>query len=289
MEPALELAHLSRRLGDFALTDVGFTLPRGTIMGFIGPNGAGKTTTLKIILGLMRKDGGCVRVFGLDHLDQGPRVRQKIGFVADENMFYEGLTAQQIGWLLARFYDEWDSARFAACLRELDLPPGKKVGSMSRGMKAKLSLAAALSHGAELLVMDEPTAGLDPLFRAEMLELLTRVIADERCSVLFSTHITSDLEKVADYVTFIDRGRIAFSEAKDELLARHALVKGPLAALEAARPHLLGVRQHEFGFEALGADREALRRLPGPLIVERATIDDILIYTTKYAPAHQGG
>ena len=284
MEAILELVNVSRRRGEFHLSDVSFTLPRGTIMGFVGPNGAGKTTTLKIALGLVRKDAGSVRVFGLDHLADGPRIRQKVGFVGDECHFYETFTVGETGWLLARFYEAWDAARFSARLRDFDLDPRQRVGELSRGMKAKLALAVALSHGAELLLMDEPTAGLDPVFRAEMLEILSRHIADERCSVLFSTHVTSDLEKVADYITFIHEGRIVFSQVKDDLLASYALVKGPLTALDTVRPHLLGVRRHEFGFEALSGDRESLRRFSGgPLVVERASIDDILVYSTKYA------
>jgi ABC-2 type transport system ATP-binding protein len=284
MEAILEVDKLSRRLGAFALEDVSFSLPRGTIMGFIGPNGAGKTTTLKIILGLVRKDSGTVRIFGLDHVQDGPRVRQKVGFVFDENVYYEDFTPREIGWLMARFYEAWDEPRFRGYLQEFSLPPAGKIRELSRGMKAKLALAVALSHDAELIVMDEPTSGLDPVFRVEMLEILRGVIADENRSVLFSTHVTSDLEKVADYVTFIHQGRIVFSRMKDDLLASYAMVKGTAETLEKARPHLVGVRQHAFGFEALCADRDSLRGLPGPgLLVERASIDDIMVYSTKYA------
>jgi ABC-2 type transport system ATP-binding protein len=284
MQAILEVDKVSRRLGAFALEDVSLSLPRGTIMGFVGPNGAGKTTTLKIILGLVRKDRGDVRVFGLDHVKDGPRIRQKVGFVSDENIYYEDFTTREIGWLLGRFYAAWDETRYRRHLQDFALPPAGKIRELSRGMKAKLALAVALSHDADLIVMDEPTAGLDPVFRAEMLEILRGVIANEERSVLFSTHVTSDLERVADYVTFIHQGRIVFSRVKDDLLASYAMVKGTAETLEKARPHLVGVRQHAFGFEALCADRERLRGLPGPaLVVERASIDDIIVYTTKYA------
>jgi ABC-2 type transport system ATP-binding protein len=284
MEPILELEGVSRRFGGFSVENVSFALPRGTIMGFVGPNGAGKTTTLKIILGLVRKDAGEVRVFGLDHRVHGRAIRDRLGVVWDENVFYEDFSPRQMGRFLARFYSAWDEAEFSRRLARFEVPPDRAMQNLSRGMKAKVALAAALSHGAELIVMDEPTAGLDPVFRAEMLDLLTEIIADERRSVLFSTHITSDLEKVADYVTFIDRGRIVFSKVKDELLDSYALVRGGAERLAAARPHLLGVREHDHGFEGLCADRGALRTLAGPaLVVERASIDDIIVYTTRDA------
>jgi len=286
MEPILSLSGVCKRLGEFALEDVGFSLPRGSIMGFVGPNGAGKTTTLKILLGLVRKDAGEVKVFGLDAESHGPQIRDRIGFVWDENVFYEDFRVREIGTLLGRFYSAWDDGEFRRRLSQFELPADRKVKDLSRGMKAKLALAASLSHGAELIVMDEPTSGLDPIFRAEMLDIVAQVISDERRSVLFSTHITSDLEKIADYVTFIHRGRIVFSQVKDDLLASYVRVKGGVEGLAAARPHLLGVREHEFGFEALSTEREALRRLSGPpLALERASIDDILLYSTKYAQA----
>jgi ABC-2 type transport system ATP-binding protein len=284
MQPILQIAGISKTLGDFALTDVTFELPRGTIMGLVGPNGAGKTTTIKILMGVVQQDLGSVKIFGLDTRTDAPAIRDRVGFVWDENVFYEDLSPARIGRMLARFYSRWNEDSYRGFLREFAIPPDQRIRQLSRGTRSKLALAAALSHDAELIVLDEPTSGLDPIFRARLIDVLTRVIADGRRSVLFSTHVTSDLEKVADYVTFINQGRIVFSKVKDDLLSSYVLVKGSADRLAEVRPHLVGLREHAFGFEGLSAAREPLRRLTGPsLAMERVSIDDILVYSTIYA------
>ena len=186
-------------------------------MGLIGPNGAGKTTVVKLIMNLIRRDAGEVRVFGLDNLRHEPKIKARIGFVYDVPHCPEELRLETIASAVAAFYDKWDAARFMGLLEEFQLSPRQVFKKLSHGMKMKFSLAVALAHDADLILMDEPTAGLDPVFRFELLTKLRALIQDERKTVLFSSHITSDLERVADFVTFIHKGRVVFSAAKDEV------------------------------------------------------------------------
>ncbi len=282
MENVLEVRGLRKRYDDFALADVSFSLPRGFVMGLIGPNGAGKTTTLKTILGLLRRDSGEIRAFGLDPAAHGAAVRSRIGFVHDEPCFYRHLTLARNAALVARFYRSWDRDAFRRLADAFDLPLEKRFGTLSRGTKTKFALALALSHRAELVLMDEPTSGLDPVFRRELLDTLTDLLQDERASILFSTHITSDLERIADYITLIQRGRIVFSAAKDEILEKWALVKGGPDLLERLpRGTFRGMRRGAHGFEALTDDAaEARKRFGDSVVIDRASLDDVVLYTT---------
>ncbi|KPK79783.1 MAG: sodium ABC transporter ATP-binding protein [Gemmatimonas sp. SM23_52] len=281
----LEVRELCKRYPGFALADVSFTLPRGYMMGLIGPNGAGKTTTLKLILGLLRRDGGAIRAFGLDPARQGAAVRSRIGFVHDEPHFYRHLTLADNAALVARFYRTWDAGSFRRHADAFGLPLDKRFGQLSHGNRTKFALALALSHRAELVVLDEPTSGLDPVFRRDLLDTLSELLQDEQTSILFSTHITSDLERIADYITLIQNGRIVFSAAKDEILKRWGLVKGGLELLERLPPgYFRGIRRGAHGFEALTDDAAAARRQLGDsALIEVATLDDIVLYTTGSA------
>jgi len=278
----LEVRGLCKQYPDFQLADVSFTLPRGYIMGLIGPNGAGKTTTLKLILGALRRDAGSIRAFGLDPVEAGVEVRSRIGFVHDEPRFYRSLTLTQNAALVARLYPSWNDDTFRRLSTAFELSLDKRFGQLSHGNKTKFALALALSHRAELVVLDEPTSGLDPVFRRDLLDTLTELLQDERTSILFSTHITSDLERIADYITLIQNGRIVFSEAKDRILENWALVKGGLDQLESLPPHYFrGLHRGAHGFEALTDDaREARRRLGDSVVIEGATLDDVVLYTT---------
>lgn len=282
MENVLEVQGLCKRYEEFALADVSFSLPRGYVMGLIGPNGAGKTTTLKTILGLLRRDSGAIRAFGLDPSAHGAAVRSRIGFVHDEPCFYRHLTLARNAALVGRFYRSWDRDAFRRLAGAFDLPLQKRFGALSRGTKTKFALALALSHRAELVIMDEPTSGLDPVFRRDLLDTLTDLLQDERASILFSTHITSDLERIADYITLIQRGRIVLSATKDEILEKWALVKGGPDLLERApRGIFRGMRRGAHGFEALTDDAaEARKRFGDSVVIDRASLDDIVLYTT---------
>ena len=283
MQNILEIKNVSKDYGDFKLKDVSFSLPQGYIMGLIGPNGAGKTTIIKLILNLLRRDGGDIKVFGLDNVNDEAAVKSRIGFVHDTPYFYEPLTLNSIKATVASFYKDWEDAIFYRLLREFDLPARKPFRKLSRGMKMKFALAVALSHHADFIILDEPTSGLDPVFRRELLARLSALIQDEKKSVLFSTHITSDLERIADYITFIHNGRIVFSAAKDEVLEKWAVVKAGNNFLnDDNRKFFKGIRKREFGFEALTSDAtEARRRFAGKAVIEKASLEDIMYYMTR--------
>jgi len=283
METILQVKNVVKEFTGFKLNGISFSLEPGYIMGFIGANGSGKTTTIKLIMNLLHLDMGEIKVFGLDSRKNEQEVKQRIGFVYDDNHFYEELTIGQMTKVLAPFYKHWDWETYNRYVHRFALPATKKIKTFSRGMKMKYALAVALSHKAELLIMDEPTSGLDPIVRSELLDILSEVIQDERCSVLFSSHITSDLDRVADYVTLIHNGNILFSTSKEEVFERYSLIKGERSLLGSElRRYLVGVRENQFGFEALVTDQEqALRLTGGKAIFERPTLEDIMVYCTK--------
>lgn len=288
----LEIKNLTKHYRGFSLKNINISLDRGYVMGFIGPNGAGKTTTIKLIMNLIRKDGGEIKIFGLDHEKDELKIKERIGFVYDENHFYEELTVQEMKNLIRPFYKKWDEQLFAKYLKEFNLPLDVKIKHLSKGMKMKFSLAVALSHHAELLIMDEPTSGLDPIIRSELLSILRWIMEDENKAVFFSTHITSDLEKIADYITIIDNGEIILSKPKDDLLEEYCLVKGSKEFL-ASTPDVsfIGVERNKFGFKGLHDNkREIIERYGNSVVIERPTLDDILLFSTKgsgdYVSAH---
>jgi ABC-2 type transport system ATP-binding protein len=271
MENAVEIRGARKRYRGFELDGVSFDVPMGYIMGLIGPNGSGKTTIIKLLLNLICRDGGEIRVFGMDACREEAAVKARIGYVSDEPAYYDDMRVTAIASAASLFYPHWDQARFLATMREFDLPLEKKFKAL------------ALSHDADLILLDEPTGGLDPVFRRELLERLSAYIQDEKKSVLFSTHITSDLERVADYITFIRSGRIVFTASKDEVLERWAVVKGGEDILCGdCAPLFRAVRRSAYGVEALTDDAaEARRRLDSRAMVERASLDDIMVLMEK--------
>lgn len=283
MEPILEVKGLRKSFEDFTLQDISFSLPRGYIMGLIGPNGSGKSTTIKLIMNLIRKEAGEIKICGLDTDRHELAVKQKIGFVYDENHFYDELTVLEMKRIVAPFYREWDEEAFVYYLDRFQLPVGKKIKELSKGNKMKFALTLALSHHAELIIMDEPTAGLDPVMRAEFLEVLGELIQDERKGVLFSTHITTDLDKVADYITMINEGKVVFSVAKDTLQETLGLVKGGKSQLTSeVKQRLIGLREGSFGFEGLTTDRKQMQALLGEQgVIERPTLEEIMVYLVR--------
>ncbi len=251
-------------------------------MGFIGPNGAGKSTTIKLIMNLIKKDSGEIKIFGKDNIEYEKEIKEKIGFVYDENYFYEHLNIETMKKIIAPFYKNWDNQVFYKYLKTFDLDPNKKINNLSKGMKMKFSLAIALSHNAELIIMDEPTAGLDPVFRREILDILYDLIQDENKSVFFSTHITTDLEKIADYITFINEGKMVFSENKDDIMEKYSLVKGGLDFLnEETKKYFIGINKNSFGFQGLTSSPNVIREISkkDDIILERPTLEDIMVYT----------
>lgn len=283
MDYILEVNNLSKEFNNFTLDNISFRLEPGYIMGFIGPNGAGKSTTIKLIMNLLKSDSGEIKVFGLDHKKHEKEIKDRIGFVYDENYYYEDLTIAQMKSIVASFYSNWDDSTFNHYINEFNLDPKAKIKTFSKGMKMKFSLAVALSHNADLIIMDEPTSGLDPVFRREILDILYNVIQDESKSIFFSTHITTDLEKIADYITFINKGSIVFSRTKDEVLEKYKVVKGGLNLLDSeTRREFIGIRETSVGFEGLTDNGDNAKRIFGEeVLIERATLEDIMVYTVR--------
>ncbi len=276
---AIEVTGLCRRYRAFELKDVSFVLPRGYIMGLIGPNGAGKTTIIKLIMNLIRRDGGEVRVFGLDNRRAEIEVKSRIGFVYDVPGYWEDQRLDVQRRALGRFYSSWNDSTFDRLAQEFELPLTKTFKALSQGMKMKFALAMALSHEADLLIMDEPTSGLDPVFRREFLQRLSRLLQDEGKSVLFSTHITSDLERVADFITFVRDGRLAFSGRTADVVDQWAVARVDADTVSSlAGAGVRGARGAAHGVDVLVSDRVAARRALGPdAVIDRARLDDVML------------
>lgn len=222
-ENILEVHNLSKDYGDFVLDKLSFSIPRGVIMGLIGENGAGKSTTINCILNEITMTDGEITIFGKDNISEEVFIKNKIGIIFDENHFPDILTPIELGKCMAGIYSSWQSREYQNYLTQFELPLKKKIKDFSRGMKVKLAFAVALSHKAEMLILDEATSGLDPVIRDDILDILIDFVQDENHSILFSTHITSDLEKVADYITFIHKGKLIFSHPKDELIDNYGV------------------------------------------------------------------
>jgi ABC-2 type transport system ATP-binding protein len=283
-DPILDLRGVTKRYPGFTLSEVSFSLPRGHVCGLIGPNGAGKTTLVKLILGLVRPDSGVLRVCGRDPQADEVEVKDRIGFVHEVPTFWEHLSVGAIASIVRRFYSRWDQARFDALLQDFDVPRRKRFGTLSRGTRTKAALALALSHHAELLVLDEPTSGLDPVFRRALLDRLAACVEDDETSVLFSTHITADLERMADYITFIRDGRLVFSSTREAALDRWVLVKADPAWLDdGVRRLFAGIEVGRHAFTGLTDMAPAVReRLAGrDVVIEPATLEDIMYYTGR--------
>lgn len=279
----LEIINLNKSYGNFKLSDVNILLPRGYIMGFIGANGAGKTTTIKLIMNMIKKDSGEIRVFGKDHVKYELYIKNKVGYVSEQPVFYEN---QTVAWnvnFAKQFYHEWDDERFEELLARFSIDRSKKINQLSKGMKMKTALAIALSHNPELLILDEPTSGLDPIVRDELLGILMEFIQDESRSVFFSSHITTDIEKIGDYVTFIDNGRIILSEEKDKILEKWKIVKGDVSQVSNYKKDLIGIEQTRVYFKALVKDFDAFKAQYdiSSLVIDKPSLDDILLHLTK--------
>ncbi len=278
MTPILQIDSLCKSYEDFSLKNISFALPQGCIMGLVGQNGAGKSTTLKAILGLVRPDSGSVKLFGQELQENEGQIKEQIGVVFDSMNLPEMLRGKDVGKVLGPLYQSWDQTAFNGYLERFSLPKNKLIKDYSRGMKMKVAIAAALSHGAKLLLLDEATGGLDPIVRDEILDILLEFMQNPTHGILFSSHITGDLEKIADYVTFIHEGQVRFSQPKDELLDSYAVVKcspQQLASIDPAA--LISVRSHQYGTEAL-VRRDAVW---ADAVAERPTIEDMMLFIAR--------
>ncbi len=275
----LTVKGLTKIYPSFRLDGVSFDLRPGAVTGFIGRNGAGKTTTIKAVLNLIHADGGTVLFEGQDLWANEAASKTQIGLVLGEFNYYKRKKLKTIATVTKGFYEDWDEAMYESLMKRFSLDPEKKVSELSQGMRVKFALALALSHRAKLLILDEPTSGLDPVSRDELLDIFRSIIEDGEHSILFSTHIISDLEKCADYITYIKGGRILTSTDADSFKDAYRLVSGEAEQLEQYRHDLIGYRAHAFGFTGL-MTRENAERAEG-LKIAPADMESIMIYTEK--------
>ena len=277
---SLELRGLCKSFPGFKLNNISLSLPKGCIMGLVGPNGAGKTTTIQLILNMLEKDAGDILVFGKDNIKNERAIKQDVGAVFDSVFYVDSWTAKDTEKAVSIFYEDWSHDTFRKMMKQLDLPQDKKVSEMSRGMQMKLMLACAFSHNAKLLILDEPTSGLDPVIRNEFLEILQDYIKDGEKSVLFSTHITTDLEQVADYITLLNQGEMVYTGSMGGLLDSYRFIKGRVRDLTAElEKSIMGLRKTDMGFEGLIGAKEAAKYKN--CVLDAATIDNIVISINK--------
>ncbi len=278
-ENAIEISGATKRYEGFTLDNISFDVPKGSIMGFIGQNGAGKTTTIRSLLNITKIDGGEIRLLGLDHIKDEFEIKNRLAVVFDELPFHDIFNAVDMARIFEGLYPEWDNTVYSEYLERFKLPPKKKIGQYSKGMKMKLQIACALSHNAELLVMDEATTGLDPVVRDEILHIFMEYLQSGERSILMSSHITGDLEKIADSVTFIDKGKILLTGYKDVILETHGILKcskDEIGNIDQA--DIVSVRLNEFGAEIMLSDRENARHKYGGAVIDPASLDDIMLY-----------
>lgn len=278
-ENALELKDVTKKYDGFTLKNISFNVPKGSIMGFIGQNGAGKTTTIRSMLNLIKIDGGEIKLLGLDHIKSEREIKERIAAVFDELPFHDIFNANQMSKIFRGIYKNWDNETYTNYLDRFQLPRKKKIGQFSKGMKMKLQIACALSHKAELLVMDEATTGLDPVVRNEILDIFLEYLQDEKHSILMSSHITGDLEKIADSITFIDRGQILLSGYKDDILESHGIIKCSKSDYKNIDPaDFISARLSDFGADVMISDKSEMSRKYSGLIIDRAPLDEIMVY-----------
>ncbi|MDQ0928554.1 ABC-2 type transport system ATP-binding protein [Bacillus atrophaeus] len=285
MENVIELKHVYKSFGDFQLKDISMTVKKGFITGFIGGNGVGKSTTIKLIMNLLQPDSGSISIFGLDHKEHEKEIKRRIGFVFDENIFYAHLTLAEMKEIIRSCYMNWDDSLFNHYVEIFELPLNKKIKSFSKGMMMKASLSIALSHHAELIIMDEPTSGLDPIFRREFLDILHNIMQDGKKTIFFSTHITTDLDRIADYITFIHNGEHIFTKKSYQIQEEYAIVKGGMELLDRdTEQEFISIRKSNAGFEALTANKARVEDVFGDLVlIEKPTIEELMFYTKKGA------
>lgn len=288
MENVIELHQVNKSLKGFALTDLTISVKKGFVTGFIGANGAGKSTTIKLMMNLLQPDSGDIKIFGLGYKKHEQEIKQRIGFVYDSNVFYEHLTLSEMKKIIKPSYRNWDDAVFRNYVEKFELPLQKKLNTFSKGMMMKASLTFALSHHADLIIMDEPTSGLDPIFRRELLDILHDLMQSSEKTILFSTHITTDLDRIADYITFIHQGKHIFSKEFYKIEEEYVIVKGDRSLLDPdTEQDFIGIRKSNYGFEALSANKTRVESLFGDLaVLERPTLEEIMLFTMKGTKKH---
>lgn len=281
-ENAIEIKNLTKAYDGFTLDNISFNVPKGSIMGFIGQNGAGKTTTIKLILNLLKRDNGNIKILGMDNIENEYEIKSQIAAVFDELPFHDDLNAKHIGVILSDIFTNWNRDTYNDFLDRFTLPRKKKIGEFSKGMKMKLQIAAALSHNAKLLIMDEATTGLDPVVRNEILDIFLEYLQDENNSILMSSHITTDLEKIADSVTFIDKGKILLTGYKDDILENHGIIKCRKSECQMIESEdIVSARMNDFGAEIMIHDRRKCLKKYSGLALDNTTLEEIMLFYVR--------
>lgn len=282
MENNLEVKNLRKKYNGFELKDINLELPKGMIMGLIGENGAGKTTTIKSILNLTKIDKGEIKIFGLNIKENEKKIKEDIGVVLDDGFFSEYLNPADINKIMRKMYKNWDEKLYFKYLEDFKLPKNKISKEFSSGMKMKLKIAVALSHHPKLLILDEPTSGLDPVARSEILDIFQDFIQNEDNSIFVSSHITSDLEHIADYITFINEGKIVLSKTRDELLEMYGIVKCSKSEFEKINKNdYVKFKVNRYEYDVLVEDKSKFKRKYDFKIIDKPTLDDIMLIYIK--------
>ena len=281
-ENAIEINKLVKKYDGFTLGELDLKLSKGSIMGFVGQNGAGKSTTIKSILNIVRRDSGDIKIFGMDNVENEKQIKEDIAVVFDTFPFHDTLNAATLDKILKRVYRKWNSSTYFKYLEQFNLPLKKKFGQFSKGMKMKLQIAVSLSHDARLLIMDEATSGLDPVVRSEMLDVFMEYMQNEENSILMSSHITSDLERIADSIAFIHNGKIIMSGYKDDILEKHGIIKCSKDMLSCiAEDDIVSARISDFDVSVMIRDREKCTQKYSGALIENVTLDDIMLFYVK--------
>ena len=282
MENILEVKNLSKKYIGFELKDINFNLPKGMIMGFIGENGAGKTTTIKAILDIIQNYKGNIKIFGLDNRKDEAKIKEDIGIVLDDMFFPEILTANDINSILKDTYKNWDSKLYYKYLKDFGLPNNKPIKTLSKGMRKKLEIATAISHHPKLLILDEPTSGLDPIARNEVIDIFQDFIQNEECSILLSSHITTDLEHIADYITFINKGEILLSKTCNELLEKYGIVKCTEAEFKKIdKKDYIRYKQTKYEYDVLVENKKEFSKKYNVNTIDKITLEDLMLLMIK--------
>lgn len=284
MNNILTLKNVNKKYkkSDFSIRDISFSLPEGSILGFIGENGAGKSTTMNCILNVLMKDSGKIEIFGKEMSDADTDMREDIGVVYDSDNFPEYLTAEQLSDIFERIYSKWNNARFVEQLRRFNLPESQKIKTYSRGMSMKLAIAVALSHDSKLLILDEATSGLDPIMRDEILDALLEFVRQDNRSILFSSHITGDLEKIADYIVFIHNGEIILNKTKDELIYEYGVIRCTESDFrEISSEDILSYLKKDYQIDVLVSDKKLMEKKYKNLIIDNVSLDEIMLLLVK--------
>lgn len=279
---AILVKDLTKRYKDFTLDNISFHVPKGSIMGFVGENGAGKTTTIKAILDLLQMDGGEAYVLGCPSKKLTMNIKASVGVVFDGSNFHDNLNVNHVNLVMKNIYNNWDEPMYFNYIKRFDLPNSKIIKEYSRGMKMKLSIAVALSHHSKLLILDEATSGLDPMVRDEILDIFLEFIQDEEHTILLSSHIISDIEKIADYVTFIHQGKIVFSKSKDELIYQYGVVHCRKEEAEFLdRSFVVGTRENSFGTDVMIHEKDEFQRKYHQYVVDKTSIEEIMLFISR--------